>query len=459
MNENDVMRMIKANAQVRRAQTHRDYIPGSDELASPFGCCNFFDVCSDGFFSLYYRGSLDLLDWMGFNPTDVCLREVEFIDYVRPEQYGQADTAGYLADCCTDPNGIEFGACKLSVDHFGLYGREGPERCMLKPKFYCKSSPRRFLDGTPVDSEWDWDMLLTMDTMLNDIRVGLITGNHANAGQFDGLQRWVRTGYDCHSLDSYVINWNNNGLAGGAGITLNGQPAPTGFNLVDWLLDIHRNVKERVSWSPLLKNQKRAVGDTIIMLPGFLARCLLDFYTCWSVCPENLDTTQDATRIVKELGERRDFRIQLNGGLFGMGRIYLDGDEIPLLVYDWGMINGPTRGDMYYLTGQVGTQRIWEGEFLSSANVLQEMVKAYPGAGGAPFFSQDNGRVVGTVDLDNLCRTIKLWMSLRLWCFAPWAQARFQNVACHTPTGPLSPNPVDTSFNPVGTSFNPAVCP
>jgi hypothetical protein len=302
-----------------------------------------------------------------------------------------------------------------------------------------------------------WDMTFTMDAVLNDIRNAVITGNSANAGQFDGLQRIVRTGYDnCRALDSYVINWNNNSMSGGAGITYNGNATASTYDIVDWLLDIHRDIRERISWSPLLNTQTRRVGDTIILLPGFMARCLLDFYTCWSVCPESLDTTTDATRIVKENHENRDFRIQLNGGMFGDGKIFLDGDEIPLLVYDWSMINGPTRGDMYYLTGSVGSQRIWEGEHISAMNVMDELGAVDSDAGD--YFSSDEGRVLGKVDTDNLCRVLKLWMAPRLWCMAPWAQARFQNVACHTPTGPLSPDPDDSSFF-IESSFGQAECP
>lgn len=422
-------------------------------LASPFGCCNFFDNCADEIFSLYYRGQLGLLDWMGFNVTDECYRVVEFIDYVRPAQSQGSDTAGYLSDACADPNGIEFGSCKLSVEDFGLYGRSGPTRKFMKPRNYCKTSPRRFLDGSPIENELTWDMMFTMDAMLNDIRLGVVTGNATTPGQFDGLQRWVKTGYDCQSLNSYVVNWNSNGMDGGAGITLNGAATPPTFNLVDWLLDIHRNIKQRISWSPLLSNQQRQVGDAILVMPSFLVRCLLDYYTCWSVCPgkqyeeANLNTF-----------EARDFRLQLNGGMFGDGQISLDGDTIPILAYDWGLINGPTRGDIYYLTGAIGSQRIWEGEHLSAENAMAQIMIDGVNAMDNGYFSQDNGRVLGQIETDNLCRVLKLWMSLRLWCMAPWAQARFQNVACHTPTGPLSPNPADTSFFPTS-SFEPAVCP
>lgn len=417
--------------------------------ASPFGCCNFFDSCSDEIFSLYYKGKLDLLDWMGFNPTDECYRVINFIEYVRPEQSGGADTAGYISDPCADPHGVEFGSCSLSVEDFGRYGRQGPVRDVMIPEKYCKTRPRYMLDGSPVQSEWLWDATFTMDQILNDIRVAMITGNKTTTGQFDGLQRWVRTGYDCQGLNSYVVNWNNNPMDGGAGITLNGAATPAGFNIVDWLLDLHRNIMQRISWSPVLSNQTMQTGDMILLMPTFMTRCLLDFFACWSVCPG-----AQYEEIQKNLREINDFRWSLNGGMFGNGQISLDGHTIPLLGYDWGLINGPTRGDMYLLTGSVGSQRIWEGEHLSATTALSRLPDGLQGR----FESSDNGRVLMKTVSDNECYQVREWMHPRLWCMAPWMQVRIQNVVCRTPTGPLSPNPADTSFF-ITSSFTQAACP
>lgn len=409
------------------------------DLASPFGCCDFFSNCSDQIFALYYRGVLDLLDWMGFEVSDECYRVIDFISFIRPDEGG--GSAGYLPDPCSTPNGVEFGACSLDVNDFGRYGRQGPTRDLFKPMKYCKTRPRRFLDGSPVTSEFDWDLMFAMDQMLNDIRKALITGNSSTPGQFDGLQRWVRNGYDCAMLDSYVVNWNGNPMSGGSGITINGNATPSGFDFVDFLLDLHRNIKKRISWSPMLKNQPRRTGDTILLLPDFLARCLLDFYTCWSVCPG-----AQYEEVVKNSKEMRDFRLELDGGFFGDGQISLDGDTIPLLRYDWELINGPTTGDIYYLTGSIGSQRLWEGEHLDANIVLSQLgdVEGNPGN----FFSRDGGRVLGWVDVEGTCRTANLIMRPRLFNSAPWAQIRFQNVKCSTPTGPLSPDPSMTSFYP-----------
>lgn len=422
--------------------------------ATPFGCCNFFDDCADGLFSLYYRGQLDLLDLMNFGPTIDCYRSVEFISYVRPEQSGGTDTPGYLGDPCEEPHGVEFGSCKLTVEDFGLIARKGPVRNMFKPERYCKTSPRYFFDGTPVTNEAQWDAFFAMDQLLNDVRILLITGNSSTAGQFDGLQRWVKTGYECSGLDSYIVDWNGNNMSGtgGGAISINGVAVPGTPEITDALLELNQNINIRIGWSPLLKQQKQSGLQKVIILPSFMKRCLLDSYTCWSVCPG-----AQYEEIVKNLKDIREFRSTLNGGMFGQGKIYLDDEEISLLAYDWGMINGNNIGDMYMLTTAVGSQRLWDGEHLNANIVLDSLSDQGLADRAGDYIPIDGGRVLMKSDFENLCAQKKVWMSLRLFCMAPWAQIRFQDVVCTTLTGPLSPDP-GSGYFPTS-YFSPAICP
>jgi hypothetical protein len=289
--------------------------------------------------------------------------------------------------------------------------------------------------------------------MLDDVRRALITGSTATAGQFDGLQRWVKNGYECSGLDSYVVNWAGNPMTGGAGITVNGNAVGTTFSFIDVLRDVNQQINQRISWSPMLRGQQKNPGDKILLLPSHWVQCLLDHFTCWFFC----DGSQYNETVINTL-EGRDFRNSLDGGLFGYGSIKLGGEVIPLLAYDWELIKGPKTADIYLLTGAIGNVRIWEGEHLSADAVLSEF---FNGAGitGADlgFFTSDGGRVLGKVVDDELCLATRLWMALRLFCKAPWAQARFQNVQCLRSISPLSPDPLETSFYPE-TSFGLATC-
>jgi hypothetical protein len=425
--------------------------------ATPFGCCNFFDNCGDGdLMSLYYRGQLKLLDLMNFEPTQDCLVVKEFISYNRPEQSGGTSTVGYLSDPCVAPNSVEYGSCKISIDDFGLFGRTSKERNIQISERYCEQRPRFRLDGTRVDNETEWDMIFTMDAMLDDVRRSLVTGNATTPGQFDGLERWVRTGHPCDGmLDSMVINWNGNPMTGGNGITFNGNPVANTFDIVDVLSAINRRVNQRVGWSPVLRNQRFQPGQKILVMHSDSIECLLNFYTCWSVCRDG--QTVDQTQL--DSIEAREFRMNLEGGMFGDGEILLNREVIPILAYDWELNKGPTTFDMYFLTLGVGTQRFWEGHMLTAQNAIDNLAsESFGVTNPGDFFSTDGGRVLGKFDVTNLCRLVKLWMSLRMFCPAPWAQARIQNVVCRNPLGTLSPDPLDTSFSPL-TSFGSAVCP
>lgn len=407
---------------------------------TPFdGCCNFFDRCTGELMSLHFAGQLPLLDWMGFNVSDECHKSLEFITYVRPAMSEGSPTAGHISQPCAEPNGWEFGTAQLTLDDFGRYGRKGPVRDMMKPKMYCQTDPRRRLDGRPVTDEREWDIRFTTEVIIQDISRHLVTGNPSNAGQFGGLEYWVKTGYGSSMLDSYVVDWNANDLGGGAGITLNGNAVPATVDFVDMLRAIVRRVKQRLSWSPTLASQRMALGDMILVMPTRVAEHLLDFYTCWSVCQSTNDL-----EVQLQSFEARRFRDQLLGGLFGFGQITIDGIPIPILAYDWELIKGPTLNDVYLLTGGVGSVRLWEGEHLSASAAA----RAY---GNLGYFSLDGGRILGTYVTDNECSQLKEWMHPRIWTRAPWAQVRFQNVKV-SGIGDLSPDPLATSFYPL-TSF------
>lgn len=431
------------------------------DAASPFGCCNFFDLCGDGdLMSLHYRGELGLLDLMNFAPTDTCLRKVEFISYVRPQMDGSTPTASYISDYCADPNGIEYGSCELDVSHFGYLGRKSKQRNVQIPERYCATSPRYRIDGTPVARESEWDMLFTMDALMDDVRRILITGNSATPGQFDGLQRWVRDGYtQCGGptnslLDSIIINWNSNPMSGGAGITYNGSPVGATFDIVDILLAANRRINQRIGWSPVLRSQNIRPGQKVLVMPTDWIDCLLNFYTCWSVCRDG--QTVDSVNL--DSLEARDFRRGLEGGMFGDGEIMLGREIIPILGYDWELINDNGTADMYLLTLGVGTQRFWFGDLLDANNALANinaLRNDMEVAGG--YFSTDGGRILGKQDFVNLCQTIKLWITLRLFTRAPWANMRIQNVACSQPLGVLSPDPLSGYFP--ASSFSSITCP
>lgn len=428
------------------------------DLATVYGCCGLFDICSDNdLLSLSMQGADPFLDWLGWIASDVCLIRKNFISWIRPEQSGGVCTEGYVSDPCADPNGVEWGECDFTLYDFGRVRRHGPVRDITANAMrYCDKQPRYRLDGTVISDDREYDAKTVAETLLQDIRRYTITGNAATDGLYDGLQQLVTNGYTdsngrrCAIMDSLVIDWNSNGMAGGNGITWNGNAIANTYNLVDVLQDVFRRIRQRISWSPALASQPLRVGDIVLVMPTFMTRCLLDSYTCWSVCPV---ATPDTIQQQLQTFEARTFRQQLLGGMFGFGRIFLDGFEIPLIGYDWELITGPTRGDIYLLTGGVGNLKTLNYQYLNMNNVP---TSGYPHA-ASDFMATDGGKFLHWANYDNTCVEQLLEIRPRILSYTPWANARFQNVVCNTPTGPLSPDSCDTSFFPE-TSFSVAAC-
>ena len=405
----------------------------------------FFDRCEDGIMSIHHGGRMGLFDLMPWEVTDDFHKDVKYLTYVRPAMSEGSATAGHLSDPCVTPNGYEFGTADITLSDFGRYGRSGPTREILKPERFCMTSPRYDLDGNMVTSEFEWDLLMAMDVLKQDLFRHIITGNDGTAGQFDGLQQWINTGYASSMLNSTVIDWNGNDLDGNGGgtITINGVNYTGGADLVDFLLALYRRFQDRIQWSPMLATQDQREGDIILVLPSFLARCLLDKYTCWSVCEGRQYNEANLQTF-----EARTFRNSLLGGMFGGGAITLDGDRVHLFPYNWETMHGTQRGDIYFMTMGVGSQRLWQGQHLDAAKAATTLREE----GITQYFTRDGGRILGTSTVDNLCRQTSMWWRGRLWNQAPWLQARIMEVECDPILSPLSEDPLESSFYPL-TSF------
>jgi len=376
-----------------------------------------------------------------------------FITYIRAEESKDVMTTGYLSNPCGDSNGVEWGSCDFTLEDFALLRRHGPERNATRSAVkYCETQPRYRLDGSPITSDVEFDMRLATEGVLQDLKRMLVDGNKATAGQFDGLTRLVKTGYTnsrgvhCRSMDSIVVDWNANGLDGGNGITWNGVSVASTYSMVDVLIAIIRRIKDRISMSPALSAQPLSVGDIIVLAPSHILRALLDSFTCWSVCPGST-----SIQVAIQSYEARRFRDSLMGGLFGDGKIYIDGFEIPLCKYDWGL-HTPSTGysDMYVLTGRIGNVKTISGQYLDLSTVPTN----YPEAN---YSYTDGGRLLTWLERTKTCVYREVEMQPRLLMWAPWAQARIQDISITPLGGVISPDPWAATFPE--TSFSAAVCP
>ena len=423
-------------------------------MATVYGCCGLFDLCGDrDLLSLSFAGQEPFLDWIGWEPSVVCDIRKYFLTWIRPEQYNDACTTGLVSDPCADGSGAEWGACDFRLHDFGRIRRVGPVRDATKNDLrLCEAQPRYRLDGSMINDDAEFDMRIAGEVLMQDLKRLVVGGSNTVAGGFDGLENLVVTGYvgtdgkRCSIMDSTVIDWNGNTMNGGAGVTWNGAAVAATANFVDVLLAAFRRIRDRIAMAPALASQNLAVGDIVLVAPTSLIRCILDAYTCWSVC---VGVAFNEVNI--QTYEGRTYRNGLNGGMFQAGRIYLDGFEIPLIAYNWGLQKGPTLADCYLLTGQIGSVKLIQGQYKN----MSAVPAGYP---EAIFSTTDGGRILTWLDQDNTCVKRSIEMQPRLLMWAPWAQVRFQDVKCVQPGGVILPDPCETSFFPE-TSFNTPVCP
>ena len=431
-------------------------------VADIYGCCGVFDLCGDDdLISLSLAGPDAFLDWIGWELTDLCTIEKNFIDRVIPSE---ANRQGWISDACGDPNSIDWATCAFRIEDFGRLRRAAPTQDVTKNNLrLCDSQPRYRRDGTAIVDDLEYRMVLTAEVMLQDLKLMVVDGNSATGGHFDGLEQLVTTGYTdfkgrrCSLMDSIVIDWNFNPLSGGAGITwTDGRGArnvSATASLTDVLRSIVRIVKTRIKNSGLgVMNLQ--VGDMIILSTSEMAEAILDQYTCWSVCEGGQFNEANLNTL-----EARQFRNNLAGGTITAngnqlqveGFVTIHGMQIPVVSYDWGLQNG-SYSDIYVLTGSVGGRKVFNGQYNDFRSVPVRYENAYK------YFTTDGGRVLGWFENDHACVQQVQEIQPRLISWAPWTNVRITNASADTPGGHLTFDPLNTSFFP-GSSFSIAVCP
>ena len=406
--------------------------------AAIFGCEALFDICTDAaLMSLSFEGTAPFLDWIGWERTDVCVIKKAFINFVRAEASNDAKSAGWLADPCADPNSFEVDYCDFTLTDFARLRRESPTRDITKSGLrYCDVQPRYRLDGSQITNQREYDFRMATEVLLQDLKPMIVEGNKATAGQFSGLELLVKTGYTdsdgslCPAMDSIVIDFNDNDLDGGNGITWNGAAVANTYGYIDLLHAAFRRIRHRIRMAPALASQRLRVGDMVLLIPDDFAGCVLDAFNCWSFCGGDytLIDTQDA----------RQNRNALNTGAFGAGHIELDGVEIPIMPYDWGLINSGQTFDSYLLTGAVGNVKLIQGQFNDLSIAASERADK--------FAATDGGRLLNWAEDRHTCEVQVVEMQPRLLMWAPWAQARIMDAVCEVPGGVISADPWNNYF-------------
>ena len=293
---------------------------------------------------------------------------------------------------------------------------------------YCEKSPRFRIDGTQITDDLEYDIIRASEVLIQDLLGLAIAGNHTTPGQFDGLESIVVDTYANSILNSIIVDWNSNDLDGGAGMTWNGNAIDSGTNFVSLLMALVRNIRQRINQVPSIRAGGFATGDLVLAIPNSYISCLLDAYTCWSVCAGDY--------ALMDTFEARRFRDALNGGMFGAGQITIEGVTIPILPVDQ-LINGDGTFDVYLLSHGVGNWRWLYGQY-NNMNLVAPLASTKT---GLAYSALDGGRILQWTKVQNRCMEQIAEMQPRIVCEAPWAQVRIENVTCKLVAGPFSGDP------------------
>lgn len=406
-------------------------------LPSLYGTSGLFSMCGDNDLMSLTVESEPLLDWLGWRPNNEHRQFVKLISYIGPEGAAAGTETNGTGAACDDAAGVEYGAAEILLPDKGRIKRAGPTRDLTEiHRKLCDEHPVFMKDGQQITDDLLWAITLAGVAVRQDLKRLIITGNAANANEFSGLQTLVNTGYvnatdgrRVSAMDSIVVPWANNPM----GHLLNGA-----HSLVDYLIAIVRRIRQRAMWANL---GGVAVGDQVLVMPIYLRDCLLDAFTCWSVCPgaqyneANLNTL-----------EARGFRNTLNGGAYGMGQIFVDGTPVPIITYDWQAVGQSApyfTGDIYVLTRRIGNVPVLWGQYV---DMNQPAARFAEEAGFTHYRATDGGKFLAYWKTDNECVQTSVVMRPNLYVSAPWAQARITDVACQTALNPISPDPTSSYY-------------
>lgn len=404
-----------------------------------------FDPCGkNDLISLSLAGVNPLLDWIGWVGTKTWRLVRSFILYNRAAANAQGGrSAGWLCDPCAEPLGTEWAHDELIIEGFARLGRASPVRDMsMTGMNYCEISPRFAIDGRTITDDTEYDIIRASEAVIQDLLYQVLEGNADTCGQMDGLPQIVTDSYLDPMFNSIIVDWNGNGMDGGAGETFNGYAIPTDKNFIDLLIAVIARIRLRIANVPNIRAAALSYGDVILAMPGSFAGCILDAYTCWSVCPSLWnDFVVSGVLNTADNAQVRVFRESLNGGPFGAGQITINGLRIPILPVDQ-LITGWDTFNAYVLTRGVGGWRWLYGQY----NDMDPVAALASSKTGLAYASLDGGRVLNWAKAENLCLKQFVQMMPRLVIEAPWAQAFIQDVKCPVIGGPFSGDPWSNYF-------------
>lgn len=428
-----------------------DWTTTSAALSNPtiYGRHSIFDPCFAGDVFGLQVSTHGLINWLGWRRNPYWKRTVQFITWWRGEGADEGTTGA--GSPCEEPLSWEWGECSYELCHTSWYHRQGQPLGPHDTQIRCETSPRIRVNGTMIDSDFEWQLNGIMYALDQDIKHDVVHGSHLNAWEMQGLEGIIRTGYqdnngnNCPMVDSWLIDWNYDDLDG----ALNNWG-----NFFDFLHELVNQIEYRAQALGDI-----AESDMVLFTSRFMADCILDAFACYSVCGVTSanDVTEQALR-----AQILAYRNSLNGGPLydgsrAVGFIRLkNGRRLPILVDDAFTITHPNANycaDIYLLTRRIGGNDVFYGEYLDLADYQNQLRKFDP---GTEIRVEAGGRFAFRGKMDNWCAAAMVGTSPELYLSAPWAQARIMDVCCERKLTPVVGDPFQDDYLPGGGGMYPA---
>ena len=407
-----------------------------------YDCTGLFGLCGpDEVIGLSMTDD-KLVEWMGWQSSSVCEQFIKMITYMDVAGTGAGNPSAMSGAACDNPPAAEKGTCEVFLGDKGLYRVCGaPIDLTIVGERKCDKQPIYTLpvpgapNGIRVDNDLDFEAIVAAEALKHGLSRDLIDGDKANAGQFDGLEQLVNTGYvdvktgtACTGVDSLVVAWANDGVDG----AVNGHGS-----IIKKLTDVVRRLRQRIN---MAGKGSVAVGDMVIVLPTFLRDAVLDAWACYGLC-----TASQYNELFRNNLDVREFRDKFTTGLYGDGFITVDGIPVPFIAHDWmtiGQSGGNFTSDIYVLTRRIGATPVLYGQYHPMSAALDVAQKF----GATQYRPMQGDRVLQWAKTDNLCIQVCMAIKPNLYLSAPWAQARITNVATDPQFNPISLDPQSSYF-------------
>jgi hypothetical protein len=439
----------------------RGLVKRGDELTQPAtvdGIYNqlLFDLCGDNdLVSLSLYGAYNkAIDAIGVVTSNVHHIHEDMIVYVSASgAAAAAPTSGVHTDPCAAGESIESGGCVFELTGWGRLRRTSPVRDVTDViEKFCEKQPIYDIAGEQISSDYEWDVVRLMSVIIHDFQRLFITGNNAVAGEADGLQQLVTFGYvnpdtaqACSSMDSTVVDWNDNAICpvGGANaVTVNGVAIANGYSMFDLVKSFLRRTSQRINMSSLVGAPLHvglATTETI--------NAMINCYICDIVCSgdvERMDSPEARAEIA---------RLRQEFGSSNAVVLSFEGYPVIFYSYDWALYDSAAdNSDIYILTPTVGNTPLLRTQVKEMSRALDATDQS-----GTKFMVTDRSRVLSWESWDHTCYTVSTEMQWRVYCSAPWAQMRIMNVSNNSPLGEISDDPLSAVFIENNLQAHPAV--